>query len=50
MIKIISCKCIQCKFVKNKRKNRKSKKMIKRWLNKKRRTGNEDKIINFYWA
>ncbi len=46
---IFVCKCEQCKAVKNKRKNRKKKKFIKRLLNKKRRKS-EGKAITHYWA
>lgn len=50
-MKIKVCQCEQCKYVKNKRKNRKLKKKIKRMLNKKRRNMKEgDKPIMFYWA
>jgi len=35
--KIWVCHCEQCRFMKNKRKNRKLKKKVKRLLNKKRR-------------
>lgn len=44
------CRCEQCKFCKNKRKNRKLKKKIKRWLHKKVRKGKEGEVFNFYWA
>jgi len=49
-MKIKVCTCEQCKFVKNKKKNRKYKKKVKRWLNKKIRKGKEGQIFNFYWA
>lgn len=49
-MKIVSCHCEQCKYVKNKRKNRKAKKKIKRWLNKKIRKGGPGQVFNFYWA
>ena len=49
-IKIISCHCEQCRHVKNQRKNRKSKKKIKRWLNKKRRKSEFGTIVYYYWA
>lgn len=48
--KIYVCGCVQCKFVRDKRKNRKIKKRIKRWLNKKIRKGKEGGVYNFYWA
>lgn len=48
-MKIHVCKCEQCKAVKNKRKNRDIKKIIKRLLNKRRRK-NKDKYYNHYWA
>lgn len=48
-MKIYICKCEQCKFVKNKRKNRKLKNIIKKLINKKRRKG-EIKYYNYYWA
>lgn len=44
------CNCTQCKVVKNKRKNRKLKAILKRKLNKKRRKSKLDKIVNFYYA
>lgn len=47
--KIKSCTCTQCKAVKNARKNRKNKKIMKRYLNKKRRK-TFCKYINHYWA
>ncbi len=49
-MKIHICTCEQCKFVKNKRKNRKLKKKIKRWLNKKLRKGKDGEVFNFYWG
>ena len=48
--KIFVCTCEQCRFVKNKRKNRKLKKKIKRLMNKKLRKGKDGKAVNFYWA
>lgn len=48
--KVFVCRCKQCKFVKNKRKNRNLKKKLKRLLNKKIRRGKEGKVVNFYWA
>ena len=48
--KIFVCTCEQCRFVKNKRKNRKLKKKIKRLMNKKLRKGKDGKVFNFYWA
>ena len=47
--KIHVCKCKQCKYIKNKRKNRHYKKAIKRLMNKRRRRG-EERIFNYYWA
>jgi hypothetical protein len=47
--KIWVCRCKQCRYVKNKRKNRKLKKRIKRLLNKKRRKG-FGKYVVFYWG
>jgi hypothetical protein len=45
------CTCEQCRYAKNKRKNRRSKSIIKRMLNKKRRKSKEgDKPIIFYWS
>lgn len=49
-MKIHICTCDQCKFVKNKRKNRKLKKKIKRLLNKKLRKGIDGEVFNFYWG
>lgn len=48
-MKVKVCQCEQCKAVKNKRKNRKTKAIIRRYLNKKRRQ-NKDKYVNFYWS
>ena len=47
--KIWVCHCEQCRYVKNMRKNRKLKKKIKRFLNKKRRKGVGTGVV-FYWA
>lgn len=47
--KIWVCHCKQCRFVKNKRKNRKLKKKVKRLLNKKRRKEVGTGVV-FYWA
>lgn len=47
--KIWVCHCEQCTYAKNKRKNRKLKKKVKRLLNKKRRKGTGSGIIH-YWA
>lgn len=45
------CTCKQCKYVKNKRKNRKNKAIIKRLLNKQRRKLKDtDAPIIYYWA
>lgn len=50
-MKIKVCHCEQCRYIKNKRKNRKFKKKLKRYLNKLRRKDMEDtKIKNWYWA
>lgn len=50
-MKIHICHCKQCKFVKNKRKNRGLRKSIKRMLNKKRRKELIDtKHYTYYWA
>lgn len=49
-IRIKSCTCIQCKYVKNKRKHRKYKKKIKRILNKKRRKAKFGEMFTYYWA
>lgn len=46
-MKIIVCKCNQCKNVKNKRHADRRK--VKRMLNKKRRNNKEAYFI-FYWA
>lgn len=48
--KVFVCRCEQCKFVKNKRKNRTLKKKIKRLMNKKIRKCEDGKVYNFYWA
>jgi len=47
--KIYVCHCKQCRHVKNKRKNRKFKKKVKRLLNKKRRKATGCGVV-FYWA
>lgn len=47
--KVWVCHCEQCRYVKNKRKNRKLKKKIKRLLNKKRRKETGTGVV-FYWA
>ncbi len=49
-MKIRICQCKQCKCVKNKRKNRKYKRFVKRLVNKKRRTLKEGQCFTFYWA
>ena len=46
-MKIIVCKCKQCKYVKNMR--HKNRKKVKRMLNKKRRL-NKDAYFVHYWA
>jgi hypothetical protein len=43
------CRCEQCRYVKAKRKNRGTKRAIKRLINKRRRT-KFGKKISFYWA
>jgi hypothetical protein len=48
--KVITCKCVQCKFCKNKVKNRNYKKYIKRLLNKRRRKGEDGDVFNWFWA
>lgn len=50
LTKIRICHCEQCRYVKNKRKNRKLKRRIARLMNKKRRQSKRDRIITFYWA
>lgn len=47
--KIWVCHCEQCRYVKNKRKNRKFKKKIRRLLNKRRRREDGVGVIH-YWA
>ena len=47
--KIWVCHCEQCRYVKNKRKNRKLKKKVNRMLNKKRRKEVGTGVV-FYWA
>lgn len=49
-MKIKICTCEQCRGIKNKRKNRKFKKIIKKLVNKKRRNGKEGDVYNVYWA
>lgn len=47
------CKCPQCRAVKNKRKNRKSKKTIRRYLKRAEKGAvrrGEHKIFFWYWA
>ena len=46
-MKIIVCKCNQCKYVKNKRHANRRK--VKRMLNKNRRNEKEA-YFSFYWA
>lgn len=46
-MKVIVCKCKQCRLVKSKR--HKNRKRVKRMLNKKRRV-NKEKYFVFYWA
>ena len=48
--KVIFCKCTQCKYCKNKTKNRKLKSKIKRLLNRRRRKGKDGDVFNFMWA
>ena len=48
--KIKVCTCRQCKGVKNKRKNRNAKAVIRRLMNKRRRKNPEGTVSNFYWA
>jgi hypothetical protein len=48
--KIFVCTCEQCRYIKNKRKNRKLKKKIKRLMNKRLRNGKDGDAYNFYWA
>lgn len=43
------CTCEQCRYIKNKRKNRRLKKVIGRLMNKRRRRG-EERVYNHYWA
>lgn len=47
--KVSACNCVQCRYVKRKRKNRGNVKRIKRMLNKQRRT-KIGKRIMYYWA
>lgn len=49
-MKIHVCTCKQCRYAKNKRKNRKYKKVIARLINKKRRKAKEGEAYNWYWA
>lgn len=49
-VKYFVCKCVQCRFVKRKRKNRKLKIKIKRLTNKKIRKSNGEKVISHYWS
>lgn len=48
-VKIMVCKCEQCRAIKNKRKNRNFKVKIKRMLNKKRRKNTGTGVV-YYWA
>lgn len=47
---VFVCHCEQCRYVKNKRKNRKSKKKIKRLMNKKLRKAKIGDVFNYYWT
>lgn len=49
-MKTFVCTCEQCKSTKNKRKNRNTKRMIRRLVNKKIRKGKEGEVYNHYWA
>lgn len=49
-LKVIVCKCNQCRLQKRKKKNRKLVKFYKRLCNKKVRTGKEGKVFSFCWA
>jgi len=44
------CHCEQCKHIKKKRSNRKSKQKTNRLMNKRRRNSKEGDVFNFYWA
>lgn len=48
--KIFVCTCEQCRYVKNMRKNRRSKKVIKRLMNKRLRKLKIGKVSNYFWA
>ena len=48
--KIFVCTCEQCRYVKNMRKNRRSKKVIKRLMNKRLRKLKIGKASNYYWS
>lgn len=43
------CKCSQCRAVRRKA-SRNAKVFFRRFISKKRRKGNDDKVFNFYWA
>jgi hypothetical protein len=47
--KVWVCRCEQCRYVKNKRKNKKLKIKVRRLLNKKRRKGLGSGVC-FYWS
>ena len=44
------CTCEHCRAIKNLRKNRKLKRVVKRLMNKRRRRSDDTKIWNWYWA
>lgn len=48
-MKIKVCTCAQCRSVKSRRRSN-TKKRIKRYLNRLRRKGDDDKVKNWYWA
>jgi hypothetical protein len=48
-MKVKVCRCEQCRAKKaGKRSN--YKKRVKRMLNRMRRRGNDDKVVNWYWS
>jgi hypothetical protein len=48
-MKVKVCRCEQCRAKKRSQRGN-YKKRVKRMLNRMRRRGNDDKIINWYWS
>lgn len=48
-MKVIVCRCTQCRGAKNKKKS-KTKKRVKRYLNRLRRRADDGKVKTWCWA